>query len=79
MKITVFWDVALCSLVEAHRHFEWKSIFKIENTLKMEAERIYEMSKNFHQTTQHQLPEDNIHHGLSHKDPKCHIIYLWLV
>jgi hypothetical protein len=32
------------------------------------------MPKNFHQSTQHQLPEDNIHHGFSREDPKCHII-----
>jgi hypothetical protein len=45
MKITVFWDLALWSLVEAYWRFEWKPIFKTENTLKIEAARIYEMSK----------------------------------
>jgi hypothetical protein len=28
MKMTVFWDIALCSLVEVHRHYRGKSILK---------------------------------------------------
>jgi hypothetical protein len=50
MKITGFWDVPLCSLVDIHTNISTDpvfSIFIIGSTLKVEAELV-----NMYQTTQ---------------------------
>jgi hypothetical protein len=48
MKMTVFWDVAPCSLVEV----------SLLIALMMEAESTSETSVNFYQTTRRNNPED---------------------
>jgi hypothetical protein len=50
MKLTVFWDVALCSLAMI--------------ALMMEAASTSETSVNFYQTTRRNIPEDNHLHLL---------------
>jgi hypothetical protein len=50
MKMIVFWDVALCSLIEIDQHFI---------ALMMEAVSTSEMLVNFYQTTQCNIPEDS--------------------
>jgi hypothetical protein len=50
MKMTVFWNVALCSLVEVYR--------LLRGALKMETASTYETSINFYQTTLRNIPED---------------------
>jgi hypothetical protein len=50
MKMTVFWDVAPCSLVEIDRRFRGAM---------MEAVTTSETSVNFYQTTRHNIPEDS--------------------
>jgi hypothetical protein len=52
LKITVFWDVAPCSMVEVYQHFRGASI-----TLIMEVASTSETSVNFYQTTQCSIPE----------------------
>jgi hypothetical protein len=52
MKITIFWDVALCSLVEDYRRFRGTEV------LMMEAARTSETSVNLNQTTQRNIPEE---------------------
>jgi hypothetical protein len=47
MKMTVFWDVAPCSLIEFDRCFP------------MEALSTSEKSVNFYETTWHNMPEDS--------------------
>jgi hypothetical protein len=51
IKITVFWDVAPCSLVKI--------------SLKMEAVRTAELSVHFNQTTQHNIPEESSPYSLT--------------
>jgi hypothetical protein len=50
MKITVFWDVAPCSLVE---------VIIRAIALMMDAASTSETSVNFYQTTQRNIPEDS--------------------
>jgi hypothetical protein len=45
MTMTVFWDVALCSLMEVYQHF--RGVI----ALMMEAASTFETSVNFYQTT----------------------------
>jgi hypothetical protein len=52
MKMAVFWDVVPCCLVEVYRH--------IRGELMMEAASTSEMSANFYQTTQRNIPEEVI-------------------
>jgi hypothetical protein len=51
MKITVFWDAAPCSRVEAARG--------LLIALMMEAASTSETSVNFYQTVRHNIPEDS--------------------
>jgi hypothetical protein len=57
MKMAVFWDVALCSLVEVYRCFRDACCRAI--ALMMEAAITSETSVNFHQTTRCNNPEDS--------------------
>jgi hypothetical protein len=62
MKITVFWDVALCSLVEIDRCFRGAHCLHHQGdvliALMMEAVSISETLVSFYQTTQRNIPED---------------------
>jgi hypothetical protein len=53
MKLTVFWDVAPCYLVEVYRRFRGKII-----ALMMEAANTSETSVKFYQTTRRSNPEE---------------------
>jgi hypothetical protein len=53
MKRTVFWDVALCSLIEVCRRFRGAI------AMMMEAVSTSETSVNFYQTTWRKIPEDS--------------------
>jgi hypothetical protein len=56
MKMTVFWDLAPCSLVEVYRRFS--AIV----ALMMEAASTSETSVNFYQTARRNNPEDSHFH-----------------
>jgi hypothetical protein len=56
MKITVFWVVALCSLVEIYRHMRGACCLI---GLMMEAAITSKTLINFYQTTQRYNPEDS--------------------
>jgi hypothetical protein len=62
IKMTVFWDVAPCSLAEVYSLF--RGVFD-EIALMMEAVRTSETSANFYQTTRRNIPED------SHLHTRC--------
>jgi hypothetical protein len=61
MKMTVFWDVAPCSLVEVFRRAELliTSIIRTIITLMMEEVSTSETSVNFYQTARGNIPEDS--------------------
>jgi hypothetical protein len=50
MKVTVFWDIAPCSLVQIDRRFKGVSLM-------MELVSLSETSANFHETTRRNIPE----------------------
>jgi hypothetical protein len=52
MKMTIFWDVELCSLVAVYQHFSGACLPM------MEAASTPELSVDFYQTTSYDFPED---------------------
>jgi hypothetical protein len=60
MKMTVFWDVAPCSLVEINRRFGDAYCHII--VLMMEAVSTSETSVKLYQTTRRNISEDSLHH-----------------
>jgi hypothetical protein len=67
MKMTVFWDVALCSLVEIYWCFRWAT------ALMMEAAGTSETSVNFYQTMWCYNQGDS--HLQSWKNKTVHVIW----
>jgi hypothetical protein len=65
MKITVFWDVAPCSLVEVYRYFRGACCLHHQGALIMEAAIKSEKSVNFYQTAWRNIPEDSHLHDLT--------------
>jgi hypothetical protein len=65
VKMTVFWDVAPCSLVELYRHFRGADLM-------MEAASASETSVNFYQTTRRNIPEDSHLHTPRRENLKFH-------
>jgi hypothetical protein len=61
MKVTVFWDVAPCSLVEVYQHFRGACCLHHQDiiTLMLEAVTTPETSVNFYQMTQCNILEDS--------------------
>jgi hypothetical protein len=61
MKMTVFWVVASCRLVEAYRRFKGTChlLFQDDDALMMEAASTSETSVNLYQTTRRNNPEDS--------------------
>jgi hypothetical protein len=53
--MTVFWDTALCSLVDVDRRF--RGAYCLIRAMMMEAVCISETSVYFNETTQHCIPE----------------------
>jgi hypothetical protein len=64
MKMAVFWDVALCSLVDTDQCFRGITM--------MEAITSYETSVNIYQTTQCNIPEDSHLHTRHYENLKSH-------
>jgi hypothetical protein len=62
MKTTVFWDVALCSLVEVYRRFGGPCCLI---ALLMETGSASEMSVNFYHSTWCNMPKDSHLQGIS--------------
>jgi hypothetical protein len=62
MKMTAFWNIALCSLVEVDRRF--RGVEGPLIALMMEAMIISETSVNVHETTRRSIPEGCHLHGL---------------
>jgi hypothetical protein len=62
MKMTVFWVVAPCSLVEVYGRFRGASIIKAI-VLMMDAARTSVTSVNFYQTTRRNNPEHSHLHA----------------
>jgi hypothetical protein len=58
MKMTVFWDVAPCGLVEVDRHFRGAYCLHHQVALMVEAVSTSETSVNFYETTRRNIPED---------------------
>jgi hypothetical protein len=58
VKITVFWDVASCSLADTDRCFKGTYCLNHHDD---EAVRSSETSVNFYETTRHNIPEDITH------------------
>jgi hypothetical protein len=65
MKITVFWDVAPCSLVEVDRRFRGAYF--------LHHQRIPETSVRFHETTRRSIPEDSHIHTGHRENLKSHL------
>jgi hypothetical protein len=63
MKVTVFLDVAPCSLIEIHKYF--RGVYCLHGLgdelipLKMKAVDISKASVSFYETTRRNIPEDN--------------------
>jgi hypothetical protein len=57
MKMTIFWVVVLCSLVEVYRRF--RGVATSITTLMMEAASTSKMLVNFYQTALRNNPEDS--------------------
>jgi hypothetical protein len=55
MKMTVFWDIAACSLVEIDRRFRGDFCLG----LMMDAVSTSEKSVNFYETARRNIPEDS--------------------
>jgi hypothetical protein len=66
MKMTIFWDVAPCSVVETDRRFRGAIAFV------MEIVSISETSLNFYQTTWRNIPEDSNFHIRRRENLKSH-------
>jgi hypothetical protein len=58
MKMTFFWDIALCGLVEDERRFRGAYCPHHQGALMMEAVSTSETSVNLYDTTQSNIPED---------------------
>jgi hypothetical protein len=56
VKMTVFWDVALCNLVEAYRHFRGACCIFHQGD---ESASTSETSENFYQTIRCNIPEES--------------------
>jgi hypothetical protein len=56
MKMTAFWDIAPCSLVEVDRCFKVLTA-SIIIAMMMKAVSTSEMLVNFYETTRHNIPE----------------------
>jgi hypothetical protein len=79
MKMTVFWDVAPCSLVEVYRRFRCAHCLHHQGD---ETTRTSKMSVNFYQTARHNIPEDvHLHtrHRQNLKSQKEEIPGIWYV
>jgi hypothetical protein len=79
MQMALFWDVALCSLVEVCRHFRSACCLhhqgdneKLIVPLMMEAASSTERMENFYQTTQCNIPEDSYRHTYHHENLRSH-------
>jgi hypothetical protein len=66
--MAVFWDVALCSLVEVSRRSA-----SIIIAMKEEAASTSETSVNVYQTTRRKFPEDRHLHTRRRDNLKCHL------
>jgi hypothetical protein len=71
MKMTVFWEVAPCSLVEIELHF--RGAYASIITLMMEAVSTFETLVSFCQTTRRDIPEDSHLHIRLRENLKCHL------
>jgi hypothetical protein len=74
--MTVFWDVATCSLVKFADVSEVlpASIIALMITLVMEAASTFETLKTLYQTTRHNFPEDSRLHIRCRENLKSHHI-----
>jgi hypothetical protein len=58
MKMTVFWDVAVCNFIEVGQCF--RGVYCLHHqALKMEAVSTSETSVNLYEITWHNIPEDS--------------------
>jgi hypothetical protein len=58
--MTIFWDIAPCSLVETDRHFRGAYCLNLQgNALMMDAVNTSEMSINLYQTAWCNIPEES--------------------
>jgi hypothetical protein len=71
LKMTVFWDVAVCSLVEVKQHFRGVTASIIRALLR-EAVKTSKTSVNFYQTTRRNIPEDSHLHTRRREKLKSH-------
>jgi UDP-N-acetylmuramyl pentapeptide phosphotransferase/UDP-N-acetylglucosamine-1-phosphate transferase len=75
MKVTVFCDVAPCSLGQTHRRF--RDAYFIALILKSVSTS--ETSVNFYETTRRNIPEDTHLYILGHESLKAHPVVLLFV
>jgi hypothetical protein len=68
MKIVVFWDLTLCSLVDTYQGFGGRgaSIFDVELTMKMEAADVFETLFSIYQAKQRHVQEVSSLQGYSY-------------
>jgi hypothetical protein len=67
--MTVFWDVAPCSLIQVYT-----DVSEVQGiVLMMEAAITSETSVNFYKTTRRNMPEDSHLHTLRHENVKSHL------
>jgi hypothetical protein len=78
LKMTVFWYVVPCSLVEVYQHFRGACCLHNQGdvALMMEAASTPETSVNFYQTIWCNIPEDSHLHTHHHENLNLIEIYL---
>jgi hypothetical protein len=71
MKITVFWDVAPCSLVDIDQHF--RGTYCLHHALMMEAVSSSKISVSIYHITVHDVLEDSRLLTCQLKNLKCYL------
>jgi hypothetical protein len=75
MKMSIFRDVALCSMVETDRRFRGAYCLHHQGALVMEALSTSETSVDFYHTARRNIPEESHLHAHRRENLISHMIY----